>query len=75
MLRPAHCDLCGTPMDPDVMHLLHDADCTRFLAGFCRCGDRWCCAECCTDSACVTPLAAAVREAHNQQVASMEDAS
>ena len=71
-MRGPRCDVCDAVVDPDVMHLLHDDDCIRFLSGFCYCGDLWSCAACCPDSACVTPLAAQLRAAHDEQAASIE---
>lgn len=61
------CVLCSLPILGEP-HDFHDEDCTRFLAGYCAC-DRQTCGDCCPDSACVTPLAAQLRAAHNQHVA------
>jgi len=71
------CALCEELIADDAnAHLYHDGDCTRFVAGFCRC-DGWICSACCPDSSCVTPLAARLQIANEQHRASipLEEAS
>ena len=72
VMRPSRCELCATPVDLDVAHDWHDPDCDRFLNGYCTCDAGVVCAGCCPDSACVTPLAARLRAAHDRQQAGVE---
>lgn len=66
-MRPARCDDCNRELDLEVAHFRHDLDCDRYMRGVCTCAGTWVCADCCPDTACVTPLAAVLRAAHLEQ--------